>query len=303
MTDDLSKYREIVDISFDDPGSHLALTHRLQGYSANNKPQPLIIKQAKTEMPIEAKQVLDVLKGGDVRITLPMKDFLTRFMGMYYEDAEILCRVLGYETDMQKEDEPWSYDKYIEEKVSGIELLKSAIEKETIPAKNYIQINKLMKEIDLEKQDSPSEGNPPQVNNEENPSENGEINKMSQELIEKAAKAEELLKAKEQELEKALVAIEKMKQEENARIEKAYTDMTSTFTFVEEGKRSALVKALLGVSEDNREVVVAAFEKAQEMLKAAIEKEHGYEGDAEVAAPEKLQKALNERIAEKYKSK
>lgn len=40
----LDKKKKICKFSFDGEGNHIALTHKLQGYSANNRPDPLIVK-------------------------------------------------------------------------------------------------------------------------------------------------------------------------------------------------------------------------------------------------------------------
>ena len=58
---DLKNFEQITDITFDHEGAHLALTHRSQGYSANNRPDPLIIK-SNTEITDEAKEALDLIK-------------------------------------------------------------------------------------------------------------------------------------------------------------------------------------------------------------------------------------------------
>ncbi|MCP4392703.1 MAG: hypothetical protein GY804_00255 [Alphaproteobacteria bacterium] len=63
-TDSLNPENEITEITFDFEGSHLALCHKTQGFSANNKPQPILIKADDEQITDEAKEALAVIKSG-----------------------------------------------------------------------------------------------------------------------------------------------------------------------------------------------------------------------------------------------
>ena len=56
---DLNPENEITEITFDFSGSHMALTHKSQGFSANNKPNPILIKSSEEELTKEALEALE----------------------------------------------------------------------------------------------------------------------------------------------------------------------------------------------------------------------------------------------------
>ncbi|MCP3921275.1 MAG: hypothetical protein GY714_01690 [Desulfobacterales bacterium] len=66
----LNPENEITEITFNFKGSHLALCHKTQGFSANNKPQPILIKADDAKITDEAKETLAIIKSGK----LPEKD-------------------------------------------------------------------------------------------------------------------------------------------------------------------------------------------------------------------------------------
>lgn len=57
---DLSKYQEITELHFDNPNPHLAICHKSQGYSANLRPEALILK---SEIPVATTEVIKSLTG------------------------------------------------------------------------------------------------------------------------------------------------------------------------------------------------------------------------------------------------
>lgn len=62
----LDPENEITDITFDFEGAHMALCHKTQGYSANNKPQPMLIKAEDEKITDEAKDSLALIKSGEM---------------------------------------------------------------------------------------------------------------------------------------------------------------------------------------------------------------------------------------------
>lgn len=113
--------RKLSEISFEHEGAHVALTHKSQGYSANGKPYALIMK-AKSQEFIEKIQ--------QVRVTMELPDFLEKFFSIWGSDAQVLAKLMGYERDDSSDAEPVSYDDWINERVEGIEILKSLKESE-----------------------------------------------------------------------------------------------------------------------------------------------------------------------------
>lgn len=113
--------RKLSDITFEKEGCHIALTHKSQGYSANGKPYALVMK-AKSKEFIEKIQ--------QVRVTMELPDFLEKFFSIWGSDAQVLAKLMGYERDDSQDDEPQSYEDWINERVEGIEILKSLKESE-----------------------------------------------------------------------------------------------------------------------------------------------------------------------------
>lgn len=110
--------RKLKDLDFSQEGAHIALTHKSQGYSANGKPLALVLKAKSKEFVEKVQQV---------QVTLELPEFLRRFYGMYYEDAEVLARLLGYVPEEKEEDDEveYDYESYIEERLQGYSVIKS----------------------------------------------------------------------------------------------------------------------------------------------------------------------------------
>lgn len=114
--------RKLSDITFEKEGCHIALTHKSQGYSANGKPYALIMKSKSQEFIEKIQQV---------RVTMELPDFLEKFFSIWGSDAQVLAKLMGYEREeFDGSDEPQSYDDWINERVEGIEILKSLKESE-----------------------------------------------------------------------------------------------------------------------------------------------------------------------------
>lgn len=126
MTDKKAK-RRLYDFDFSGETAHIAVVHKLQGGAANGY-TTLLLKSC--------SDVSDELleKAAHVQVELSFEDFLMKFFNMYYEDAEVLARLLGYEEsmeDMMDHYQPMSHKAYIDQKLEGITLLKSLDEGET----------------------------------------------------------------------------------------------------------------------------------------------------------------------------
>jgi hypothetical protein len=125
--------RRLSNISFEAEGSHLALVSAEQGGGANGHNYALVTKST--------QQFSDEFfeKSAKIRVTMEICDFLQKFFGMYYEDAEVLARLLGLEEPEEEgedsEDEPVkeSYEDYIQSKLEQFELLKSLYDTDSIP--------------------------------------------------------------------------------------------------------------------------------------------------------------------------
>ncbi len=111
--------RILKDIKFDSKDSHIALTSEVQGYSANNRPDALILK-AVGGLKTQAVET-SLKKIQQIQVTLELPEFLRRFFDLYYDDAEVLAKLLGYE---HKPEDNY-YNEYLEEKVESFTILKS----------------------------------------------------------------------------------------------------------------------------------------------------------------------------------
>jgi hypothetical protein len=118
--------RKLSDISFEKEGAHVALTSKQQGGPANGHDYALVLKANKFSEEF-------VQKMQQVRVTMELPDFLCKFFSMYYEDAEVLARMMGYEKpEMTEEVKAQDYEDYIQSKLEAFEILKSANDSESL---------------------------------------------------------------------------------------------------------------------------------------------------------------------------
>lgn len=111
----------------------IALCHRDQGYSANMRHTSLMMKSIKPEDLTE-----DIIKNlRQVQVEISMEEFLRRFFDMWYSDAELLTKLMGFETQLEYDakenpDDEWlqqwtkDHQEYLEENLSSITILRKA---------------------------------------------------------------------------------------------------------------------------------------------------------------------------------
>ena len=120
--------RRLTDIKFDHLGGHVALVGKHQGGPANG--YSTLIFKATNDVPNDI-----VEKATQVSVTMDFEEFLVKFFNMYYEDAEILAKLLGFEEEEEDDssDEYESeYKKYIDERVAAISIMKSVYSKQDV---------------------------------------------------------------------------------------------------------------------------------------------------------------------------
>lgn len=107
--------RRLTDINFEHEGAHVALVGKHQGGPANGV-TTLITKATNT---IEQELVE---KATTVSVEMQFPEFLRRFFGLYWDDAEVLSSVMGYgRTEYPDvDDKDW-----IDSKVESIHIMKS----------------------------------------------------------------------------------------------------------------------------------------------------------------------------------
>jgi len=147
MANKPSKLIKDVTFDFEDKeglGPHVAYTVLANGGAASGKNDVVCLKSESETSPE------DILKNLEqVTVTLSFEEFLRKFFDMWYDDATILTKLLGFETQEEywaKENECEPYEcSWITDKVNSIKLLKGAKD-------NSISIEDKIKLIPLRKQ-------------------------------------------------------------------------------------------------------------------------------------------------------
>lgn len=119
--------RKLSEIDFSNDGCHVALVSKQQSGPANGHDYALVMKANNYSSEF-------VQKMQQIQVTMELPDFLRKFFGMYYEDAEVLAKMLGYvEPEEEMDDtEDW-YDNYIQSKVDSFVILKSLEDETSLP--------------------------------------------------------------------------------------------------------------------------------------------------------------------------
>jgi hypothetical protein len=151
--------RKLTNIDFSSETSHIALVTPEIGGPANGADYALVLKANKFSP--EAIQKMQ-----QVQVTLELPDFLRKFFSLYYEDAEVLARFMGYVPPVQDDSQAYSYEDYIESKLESFTVLKSVHEAESLPnvlstldENQYLsmlldqqQIEKALKQVEAKKE-------------------------------------------------------------------------------------------------------------------------------------------------------
>lgn len=139
--------RRLFNFDFNQNGAHVALVHKDQGGPANGI-TTLITKSTDDLTPIDELKDIDIEKSLDqVQVNMSMEEFLRKFFDMYHDDAELLTKLMGLETEyegMTYEDAPTSHKEYLDEKVSRINLMKSMLDNsvDMVSKKEYLDVVK-----------------------------------------------------------------------------------------------------------------------------------------------------------------
>lgn len=134
--------RKLSNISFDSADSHIALVSNQQGGPANGTTLAILKGQKNFSEEFLAK-------ASQVKVTMPIEEFLQRFFGMYATESEVLARALGYKTvqmdkvelemqeqaledkedmldpEMPEEPEGQEYEDWIMSQLEAFEIMKS----------------------------------------------------------------------------------------------------------------------------------------------------------------------------------
>lgn len=132
----------------------IALTHKDQGYSANNRHISLLTKSE-----IDPDTLTpDIIKSLEqVQLKISMEEYLRRFFGMWSQDAELLTKVLGMKTEFEQdiednpEEESWEskwnkiHQDYLDKELETVDLIKKANKGETLSLEEQYELIKTRK--------------------------------------------------------------------------------------------------------------------------------------------------------------
>ncbi len=213
--------RRLTDISFENEGAHIALVHKDQGGAASGY-STLLMKATNKYSPEF------IQKATQVQVTLTFEEFLRKFFGMWYDEAEILATMLG----MEDGDDEDGYQDYVERQVSSFQILKSAYESENkvdflsnLSEQDYLSVLETQEKIEKAFKEA-DQGIEHKVQGVGKQPESKTVNKQNKQKAGKAVPKEDndmsgapetiekaQYDAKEVELQKALEEIQKAKQE------------------------------------------------------------------------------------------
>lgn len=137
--------RRLTDIKFEHEGAHVALVGKHQGGAANG--HTVLLTKATDKLP----EVIDLGKSLEqVEVKMSMEEFLRKFFDMWHSEAEMLTKLLGFETEYEAYandaslSEPKSHTDFLEDRLTGITLMKSMSEGtlESISKADYLNILK-----------------------------------------------------------------------------------------------------------------------------------------------------------------
>lgn len=114
--------RRLTDIKFEHEGAHVALVGKHQGGPANGI-TTLITKATNT---ITQEQID---KAATVTVEMQFPEFLRKFFGLYWDDAEVLSAVMGY----GRTEYPDTNEKdYIDSRVESINIMKAVYKSQDV---------------------------------------------------------------------------------------------------------------------------------------------------------------------------
>ena len=235
----------------------IALCHESQGYSANMRPVSLLMKSDLAPEQI-TKDVVKALR--QVTVDMSFEEFLRRFFDMWSSDAELLAKLLGFETELENaaaenpDDEwlqRWNDDnqEWLESKMESISIAKAANAGEELDLVKQYELIKLQQMFEKGVAEVPVQNTI--ENKETSVSDTVDVTK-SQEYLDLVKKLEEA-NAKNAQAEliiKAAVEAEK----------KNALTKAKGFTFAAEEDHESLADFII---EKANAPVVALLEKAQ----------------------------------------
>lgn len=293
--------RKLSNIDFSAEGAHMALVSKDQGGPANGADYALVMKSANFSDEF-------VQKMQQVKVTMELPDFLRKFFGVYYEDAEVLARMMGYVKPEVEETEYEDYwEDYVQSKLDSFEILKSLADTQSIPdvlskltedqylsmLNDQAKLEKAFKKIEKEKNSAVApvaaadEGSTEAVAKAEQSDEKTEAKVEPSETVNKGksmtkeVKAEPQVASVEMVEKSALESIQKQMEDQKVELQKALDLVKAFEAEKKEAVRKARFEQVKGAVKDEA--------KAEVLFKAAGLVEDESEFQAVVKALSELQ--------------
>ena len=262
-----------------------------------------------------------IQKMQQIQVTYELPDFLRKVMGMYYEDAELLARMIGYvEPEKEEEDYDDWYENYIEEKLQSFTIIKALHEAKNLPdalskltEQDYLDVlqdqamveKALKKELDKETEVSKADTSAKNVENtkvEASASKKKKEKQMTQEteMVEKAALTaiEKAMQETQVELQKAKELVKQYEDEKKEAIVKSKTEAVKAVV-KDEKQAAVVVKAALALEDQaDFDALVEVFKSMNDLLeKSGLFQEQGVSAEA---AEDNKESKLAQVIKSKY---
>ena len=300
MTDKVKTKRKLSNIDFTKEGSHIALVSKDQGGPANGHDYALVMKSANFSEEF-------ITKMQQVKVTLELPEFLQKFFGVWYEDAQVLAAMLGYVEVEDDEVEDDYYTKYIQEKLQSFEIIKSLHEAKSLPEAiskltedEFLLVRQDQQKVEKaleskEKDDSLSKdkSKPSTVKVEKTTKDKSKKKETNMDEVIELQKA---LDAQKEELTKALASIAAFQEKEKEAIQKAKLQKIKD-AVKDEAKATVLFKALNLVQD---EAEFTEIVKALSDMQALVEKSELFK---ETGATEEVEAVKESNVAKVIKAK
>jgi hypothetical protein len=275
---DPSKRQRLKSFDFSGEGSAMHLVADFQGGPANG--EPVIMTKATKDLTFEL-----IAKAADVRVELSMEEFLSKFFGLWGDDAAKLASLLGYEYESEEERYEWEpFDERIESFNEKVTLLKTAWAKAPMQESEMLDVLNLQSSIEKSLIEA-KEGSPAVVSEKVDKSLNQNITKNKETLMtDKVVETETISKAQFEEmsqmLQKATAAIAAQAAEHEVVSKALEAEKAARVEDKNKVLKSELKKAVSNISmlEDETKLAVEDFlfkarniEGAEIVLKALID--------------------------------
>lgn len=294
MTKAVKATRKLSEFNFDYEGAAVALVGPSVGGAANGR-TTLLTKSLKDISETEVE------KASMVTVTLSITEYLRRFFDLWYEDAEVLARIMGMDTREEHVDgNMQSYDEYLDSKVAAVSIMKSLVlDKDELKIaksvselnpKDYLvilksqeQFEKNFEVVSSEASLKKSSGLPAKgvTVSKETTSPAGKINKNQEDdtlsdFITKAAHEEAVTKAVEEAIAKALAPVQEELQKAKEQLEAVEVEKQEVVSksrkeavaSVEKdaAKAEELFKSLESLAQEAFDVVIKSLKAKDEVV-------------------------------------